>query len=115
MICPGYAPFTNPLVGNAIWSRGVSTDLLSMSALVACPLMADVSASTAIAVPGQTCTQSDGTGGTSSVAFTGYTFVVSPDNRTAREDASGQITFTADGAILVCSFNETGSYQKIGN
>jgi hypothetical protein len=114
-ICPGYAPFTEPLTGNAVWSRGVTSDLLSTPALVLCPLLANVTASTAAAIPGQTCTQSDGAGGAATVAYAGYTFVVSPDNRTAREDASGQVTYTAEGAIVVCSFNATGSYQKIGN
>jgi hypothetical protein len=114
-ICPGYAPLTEALSGNAVWSRGVSSDLLSTTALAACPLMADVTASTAAGIPGQTCTQSDGVGGTLTVSYAGYTFVISPDKRTAREDASGQLTYTAQGVIVVCSFNETGSYQKIGN
>jgi hypothetical protein len=113
-ICPGYTPFTDALTGNAVWSEGVSSDLVSTTALSSCPFMADVTSSTASGVPGQTCTGSDGAGGTSTVTLNGYTFVVSADGRTATENASGQITFIASGASLVCSFSETGSYEKIG-
>ena len=113
--CPGYAPETYALTGNATWDEGVSSDLVSTTALVSCPLMADVAAATATGFPGQSCTEPDGTGVTSTVTFAGYTFVLSPDGRTATENASGQITFTAQGAIEVCSFNATGSYQKISN
>jgi hypothetical protein len=113
--CPGYGSGTEALYGNAIWSMGVSSDLVSMTALTDCPLLADATASTASGIPGQTCSQSDGVGGTSTVAFTGYTFVLSPDGRTATENSSGQITVVVEGAVVVCSFNETGSYQKISN
>jgi hypothetical protein len=114
-VCPGYQPQTNVLTGNAVWSPGVSSDLVSTPSFIACTLMADVTNSTASGVPGQACTDSDGTGLTSTVTFTGYTFVLSPDARTATENASGQITAIAGGVSVVCSFNETGSYQKIGN
>ena len=77
--------------------------------------MADAANTTASGVPGQACTQPDGAGGTSTVTFTGYTFVLSPDGRTATENSSGQITLIAEGASVICSFNESGSYQKISN
>lgn len=112
--CPGYGTYTDALTGNTVWSEGVSSDLVSVSALVTCPLTADVNSSTASGVPGQTCTGSDGAGGTTTVTLNGYTFVVSADGHTATENASGQITVVADGASVVCSFNETGSYEKIG-
>ena len=113
-ICPGYGTVTDALTGNTVWSAGVSSDLVSIGALTSCPLTADVEGSTASGAPGQACTQSDGAGGTSTVTVNGYTFVVSADGRTATENASGQITFIAGGATLVCTFNETGSYEKIG-
>ena len=113
--CPGYGTFTDALTGNATWNTGVSSDLVSLTALTTCPLMADVNHATASGVPGQACTQPDGTGGTSTVTFTGYTFVLSPDGHTASENSSGQITAIAEGASVICSFNETGSYQKISN
>ena len=28
---------------------------------------------------------------------------------------SGHVTYVVEGATLVCLFNESGSYQKIGN
>jgi hypothetical protein len=77
--------------------------------------MADVTNATASGIPGQTCSQSDGTGATSTLAFTGYTFVVATDGHTATENASGSVTLVVSGASLVCSISETGSYEKIGN
>jgi hypothetical protein len=113
--CPGYASSTDALTGNATWSAGVSSDLVSMTALTSCPLLADATSSTAAGIPGQTCTDSDGAGATSTVTFSGYTFVLAPDAHTATENSSGQITLTAAGAVVVCSFNESGSYQKLSN
>ena len=86
-----------------------------MTALTICPLMADVTNATASGIPGQACTQPDGAGGTSTVTFTGYTFVLSPDGHTATENSSGQLTLIAEGASVICSFNATGSYQKLSN
>lgn len=113
--CPGYAAQTVVLTGNAVWSMGVSSDLLETTAFTSCPLMADVTHETASGVPGQTCTEADGTGGTSTTTFAGYTFVLAGDGRTATENASGSVTYVAGGASIVCSFNETGAYEKIGN
>jgi hypothetical protein len=73
-----------------------------------------VTNATASGIPGQTCSQQDGTGATSTFTFTGYTFVVAADGHTATENASGSFTFIAGGASVVCSFSETGSYEKIG-
>jgi hypothetical protein len=114
-VCPGYGTLTDAITGNATWSTGVNSDLVSITALTACPLMADVTRATASGVPGQSCTESDGAGGAVTVTFTGYTFVLSPDGHTATENSSGQITAIAQGASVICSFNESGSYQKIGN
>ena len=49
------------------------------------------------------------------IDYSTYTFVVSPDGHTATENSSGQMTFVDRGAYVVCTFNETGSYRKIGN
>jgi len=113
--CPGYGSTTDALTGSATWNTGVSSDLVSTTALTSCPLMADVSGATASGLPGQSCTASDGVGGSSTVTFAGYTFVLSPDGHTATESSSGQITVVEQGVTVVCSFNETGSYQKISN
>jgi hypothetical protein len=111
--CPGHASTTDALTGSASWSAGVSSDLVSMTDLTSCPLMADVTGSTASGVPGQSCTESDGFGGSATFTFAGYTFVLSPDGHTATENSSGQVTVVDQGVTLVCSFNESGSYQKI--
>jgi len=113
--CPGYAAQTVALTGNAMWSMGVNSDLLAMTALTSCPLMADVTNATASGIPGQACTGTDGDGGTSTVTFAGYTFVIAGDGHTATENASGSITYVAGGASSICSFNESGAYEKIGN
>ncbi len=114
-VCPGYGTLTDAISGNTTWSTGVSSDLVSLAALTTCPLMADVTNATASAIPGQSCTESDGAGGTFTVTLTGYTFVLSPDGHTATENASGQMTFIVEGASVICSFTESGSYQKISN
>ena len=113
--CPGYASFTDPVTGNLVWSSGVSSDLISTDPNSACAIMADVNGATASGVPGQSCTGPDGIGGMSTVTFDGYTFVISADGQTATENMSGHVTYVVEGASLVCSFNQSGSYQKIGN
>ncbi len=114
-VCPALGTYTSSLTGNVIWSSGVSSDLVSTSAFVTCPLMADVTGLTASGVPGQTCTGADGTGATSTATVASYTFVLAPDGHTATENASGQTTYIVQGATIACTFNESGSYQKIGN
>lgn len=112
-VCQG-ATYTDSLT-NVTWSAGVSSDLVQPVANGVCALMADVRGATATGVPGQSCSASNGSGGTVMMTFGGYTFVVSPDGRTATENASGNITYFSGGETLPCTFNETGSYQKIGN
>lgn len=112
--CPGYTPETRPVTTNVIWSPGVSADLISTDAS-SCALMADVINATAAGVPGQSCTIPDGQGGTYTLAFNGYTFVISADGRTATENGSGQLTFVGGGATLICTFTGSASYEKIGN
>jgi len=112
-LCPGYDAFTDTLSGNLIWSRGVSSDLVDSGS--SCPIMVEVNGSTASAGSSQTCTQSDGAGGSSTVTISGYTFVIAPDGQTASENMSGNVTFIVEGSTLPCTFNESGSYQKIGN
>lgn len=111
--CPGYAPATETLSGNMTWTAGVSSDLV-LTAASGCAIAADVRGSTASGEPGKSCTSPDGGGGLQTVTFASYTFVISPDGRTATENASGSYTDVAGGLSIACSFNETGSYQKIG-
>ena len=112
--CPGYAPSTEPVTANLVWSTGVGADLISTDGS-SCALMADVTNATASGVPGQSCTVPDSQGGTLTMAVSGYTFVVSTDGRTATENGSGQITYVGGGASVICTFTATASYQKIGN
>ena len=112
--CPGYAAETDPITENLVWSPGVGADLVSTDS-TSCTMMANVTKSTAASVPGQSCTLPDGQGGTYTMAFSGYTFVISADGRTATENGSGQITFVGGGASLICTFTGTASYEKIGN
>lgn len=112
--CPGYAPDTYTLMGNITWNTGVSSDLVLTDAS-GCAITADVRGSTASGDPSKSCTSPDGVGGLLTTTFASYTFVISPDGRTATENASGNITDVAGGVSIACSFNETGSYQKIGN
>ena len=114
-VCPGYAPFTTAASGTAVWSAGISSDLVMTNPGDGCVTLADVSGSTAIGLPGQTCTAPDGAGGVSTVALTGYTFSISPDGHTATENASGTVTFVSEGITVVCSASGTMSYQKISN
>ena len=113
--CPGYVPDTEALSGGATWSPGVSSDLVGATAIVDCPMMADVTGATASGLPGQPCTGTDSSGETYTLTVSGYTFVLSPDGRTATENCSMQLAIVGGGASVVCSITETGSYQKISN
>ena len=114
-VCPGYAPLTDPLTGNVAWSRGISSDLIQTIPGSPCSLMADVNGATASGLPGQMCTVPDGAGGVSTSGLTGYTFAIASDGNTATENASGNVTYIVQGVTISCSFNESGSYQKISN
>lgn len=109
-ICQGYT-YTNSL-SNLTWTAGVSSDLVQTDG--SCALLANVSGATATGIPGQSCSGA-ASGGTATLTFGGYTFVVSPDGHTATENASGNITYVVDGATIPCTLNETGSFHKIGN
>ena len=113
-VCDGYT-FTSALSGNIVWGEGIGSDLLQTDQGGTCSMMADVRGLTASGVPGKSCTGPDGAGGVQTVTYSTYTFVLSPDGHTATENASGQVTFVDQGVSLVCTFNGTGSYQKISN
>lgn len=110
-VCEGYTYASD--LSSVTWNKGISSDLVQ-TIDGTCAIMADANGATATGVPGQSCSFSDGTGTTGTVSFAGYTFVVSPDGRTATENASGTVTYFGGGATIPCTFNETGSYQKIG-
>jgi hypothetical protein len=114
VVCQGYT-YTPAVTGTVVWSAGVSSDLVQTDSSGTCSLTADVRGYTALGAPGKSCTAPDGAGGIQTTTYASYTFVVSPDGHTGSENSSGQITFVDQGASVVCTFNETGSYQKIGN
>lgn len=111
--CPGAVPSTENVVRDVLWSAGINSDLVSTTPLTPCRLRADVADGTAFGLPDDKCTHSDGAGGTSTVIFSRYTFTVSSDGRTATESAAGQITRVNQGVATGCSFEATGSYQKV--
>ncbi|HXU02469.1 MAG TPA: hypothetical protein VN903_16005 [Polyangia bacterium] len=112
-VCPGYPASTYQATGSMTWNRGVSSDLVTIDPSLGCPIMADVSGATATGVSAPCTFAIDG--GSATVTWTAYTFVISPDGHTATENASGSFTYVVDGATIPCTFNGTGSYQKIGN
>jgi hypothetical protein len=112
--CPGAVPTTENSVRDVLWSAGVNSDLVSTTPLTPCRLKADVANGTAFGLPDDKCTQPDGAGGTSTVIFNRYAFAVSLDGRTATESAAGQITRVDRSVATGCSFEATGSYQKVG-
>jgi hypothetical protein len=111
LVCQGQL-YTDSVTSNLTWRTGVSSDLVQTADGSPCAITADVNGATATGVPGQACAAP---GGQQTTTFAAYTFVVSPDGRTAAENTSGSITFFSQGASVACTFNETASYQKIGN
>ena len=112
--CPGLAPDTSSVTSNLIWSKGISSDLVSTDPSTSCILNADISGSTASG-NGPPCTFSDGIGGTLTLTITAYTFALASDGQTAQENGSGTAVDNNSGQTLTCTVSETASYQKIGN
>ena len=114
-VCDGYT-YTAALTGNIVWSEGISSDLLQTDQSGTCSMMADVRGLTASGVPGKSCTGPDGAGGVQTVTYSTYTFVALPRRaHRDRERLWTASTFVDQGVSLVCTFNGTGSYQKISN
>jgi hypothetical protein len=112
--CPGLAPDTSSVTSNLIWSKGISSDLVSTNAATSCVLNADISGSTASGM-GPPCASSDGLGGTLTLTITAYTFALAADGQTATENGSGTAVDNNGGQSLTCMVSETASYQKTGN
>jgi len=110
-ICAGQT-FTDPVVENITWGAGVGADLVQTSGT--CVWKANVTASTASALPSQSCTEVDGTT-TTVLAVGAYTFSLSADGLTATESASGTATISDSGLTTTCTFSGLVSYQKIAN
>ncbi|MEO5768377.1 MAG: hypothetical protein ABIS92_08500 [Polyangia bacterium] len=109
--CAGQSS-TKPVTDNTVWAAGVSSDLVQTDG--SCALLANVTGSTASALPSQSCTQMDGTT-TATLSVTAYTFSLSADGQTATESGSAAITGNIGGVAASCSFLITAAYQKIAN
>lgn len=68
-------------------------------------MKANVTSSTAIALPSQSCTQTSGTTAIT-FAFAAYTFSLSADGLTATESASGSATVNDSGLTITCTYSE---------
>jgi hypothetical protein len=109
--CPGEND-TWSVTGNVRWDKGLASDLIQ--ATPPCIVNADVIGSTA-AGAGQACSYDDGVGGTATLTRPSYTFVLAPDGRTARENASGTIVDANGGGSVTCTISETASYTKLAD
>ena len=110
--CPGYAPSTVSVTENLTWGAGVGADLVQTSGT--CVMKANVTSTTAAALPSQTCTMVSGTE-TDVFSVAAYTFSLSADGLTAMESASGSVVISDSGLTMTCTYSETASYQKIAN
>ncbi len=82
-----------------------------------CVFHANVTATTATGVAGQSCTittTESGDSVTDVMNFSSYTFSLSADHATANENFSGTavITDNTAGNTLNCTFTQTASYSK---
>ncbi|HEY5283912.1 MAG TPA: hypothetical protein VIM14_14065 [Polyangia bacterium] len=111
LTCAG-TPSTSSVTDNLTWGAGVGADLVQTSG--SCMLKANVTSSTASALPSQTCTEAAGTA-TVVLAVAAYTFSLSADGLTATESVSGSATVSQGGLTETCTFSGLASYQKIAN
>jgi hypothetical protein len=107
--CAGQ-PQTDAITDNTIWQMGTTSDLVQPPDSSGCPLLANVSGSTATALPHQSCTQSM-SGLTLTLTITSYTFTVAASGTTATETASGTAV-TSGTAAVSCTVTESAMYKK---
>ncbi len=118
--CPGGDGTTTHLVSDTeTWATGTTSDLVQTIPNTSCVFHAEVSASTATGVSGQTCTVNTPATAVSDsftdvFSFVSYTFVVSPDGMTATENYSGNLAETDNttNQAGTCTFTQTASYTK---
>jgi hypothetical protein len=108
--CPGRGADTSPVDGTIVWSRGVSSDLVQTLSST-CVINAEVMGATA-AGSAAPCTMPSGET-TVTLTLPNYTFVISPDGRTATENGSGTFLINGGGVAVTCALSETASYQKL--
>lgn len=112
LTCPNGFTDTSSVTAPAVFSRGVSSDLVLAGT---CPETFAISGTTAVASPtGQDCFETR-TGLTTTLSA--HTFTTA-DGRFGQEAASGRVaglTDTATGQPLTCTVAESATYQKIAN
>jgi hypothetical protein len=112
LICAGQ-PTVDQVTSNLTWAAGVSPNTVVQTDGT-CVLNANVTGSTAAALPSQSCTQMM-SGLSLTLTFSAYTFSLSADGMTATENASGNATVFEGGVTVICSYSESAGYQKISN
>ena len=118
--CPGGDGTTTQLVtGNVMWTASTTSDIVQTVPGTTCLLHADISADTATSAASSSCTISTSATATSDsftdvISITSYTFVISPDGKTATENFSGTDAETdnTSNATGNCTFTQTASYTK---
>ena len=114
--CNGQAN-TSQVTDTETWAAGTTSDLVQTIPGTSCVFHADVTASTATGVPGQTCQVDQIIGGdsvTDRLSFTAYTFSLSADGLTATESYSGNDAETDNttGQSINCTFTQQATYSK---
>ena len=118
--CPGVADMSQDVTGYAeTWEVGTTSALLQQNFEGTCPLNANVSGTTASAVPGQHCTETntDATSGdsiTQTLAFTTYRFVIDAAGDTATETFAGTDIYkdNTTNQSLTCTFSRNAVFAK---
>jgi hypothetical protein len=113
--CPGADPFTMPLTGQLIMSKGIDAPLATAVNDGTCTLKLDSSGNSAILRMGQICPPTngafgDGTPYTETDTFNTGNFGVNGRVATISLSASAQIV--SQGQTAVCMYSITGTLQK---
>jgi hypothetical protein len=117
--CPSIADSSKDVTGFAVtWKEGTSSALQAPNFESTCTLKANVSSTTASAVPGQYCVESgtaaNGDSITQTLAFTTFRFVVDAAGATATETFAGTDIYkdNTTGQSTTCTFARNAKYAK---
>jgi hypothetical protein len=108
--CPGLAADTQPVTGNITVSKGATSDLVVVKD--DCSLKLSLAAATtADALPSQSCTTVDATG-TEVDTFSSVVFSTS-DGATAHLSMTLTAALTGGGSSLTCTVTQSADLQKL--
>jgi len=115
--CPGQGPSVDQVTDPETWAAGSTSDLVQTLLGSSCVFHANITATTATGVAGQSCTittTESGDSVTEVINFSSYTFSLSADHATANENFSGTVVITNNtaGNTVNCAFTQTASYSK---